>query len=93
MSGRGDRRRADVRAGVRPRHGRAGAAAQRHRIRAAAFSISYRKGGKRAGTYLNRDLVWQRLEREGLAGVTLVSLDDEWSAMRLRPLEEVGRAS
>jgi hypothetical protein len=55
--------------------------------------ISFRKGGKKAGTDLNRDLVWQRLEREGLAGVTLVSIDDEWSAMRLRPLEEVGRPS
>jgi hypothetical protein len=55
--------------------------------------ISYRKGGKKAGTDLNRDLVWRRLEREGLAGVTLVSLDDEWSAMRLRPLDEVRRPS
>jgi hypothetical protein len=53
--------------------------------------IAYLKGGKKAGTDLNRDLLRQQLEARGLAGVTLVSVDDRWSAMRFRPAAEVGR--
>jgi hypothetical protein len=53
--------------------------------------VCYRKGGAKVGTDLNRDVLWRRLESEGLAGVTLVSLDEEWSAMRFRPAGEVGR--
>lgn len=52
--------------------------------------ICYPKGGRRAGTDLNRDLLWQRMETHGLAGVTLVSVDDTWSAMRFRPPDRVG---
>ena|SRR5579871_3208910 len=52
--------------------------------------VAYRKGGETAGTDLNRDIIWRRLEPEGLTGVTLVSIDDEWSAMRFRRPDEVG---
>jgi hypothetical protein len=52
--------------------------------------VAYRKGGAAAGTDLNRDIIWRRLEPEGLAGVTLVAIDDEWSAMRFRRPDEVG---
>ncbi len=52
--------------------------------------IAYRKGGAHAGTDLNRDIIWRRLDTEGLTGVTLVAIDDEWSAMRFRRPEEVG---
>lgn len=52
--------------------------------------VAYRKGGAKAGTDLNRDIIWRRLEPEGLTGVTLVAIDDEWSAMRFRRPEEVG---
>ena len=52
--------------------------------------VCYPKGGRKAGTDLNRDLLWEELGRVGLTGVTLVSVDDTWSAMRFRPAAEVG---
>ncbi len=53
--------------------------------------VAYMKGGARAGTDLNRDILWKLMERYGLAGVSLVALDDTWSAMRFRPADSVGR--
>jgi hypothetical protein len=52
--------------------------------------VCYPKGGRRAGTDLNRDLLWAAMGELGLAGVTLVAVDDVWSAMRFRPADEVG---
>jgi hypothetical protein len=53
--------------------------------------VSYPKGGKKAGTDLNRDILWQLMSRYGLAGVALVAIDTTWSAMRFRPADRVGR--
>lgn len=53
--------------------------------------VCYPKGGKKAGTDLNRDVLWELLDRDGLTGVTLVAVDETWSAMRFRPAGEVGR--
>ena len=53
--------------------------------------VCYPKGGKKAGTDLNRDILWERMGRQsGLVGVTLVSIDDTWSAMRFRAADKVG---
>ena len=52
--------------------------------------VCYPKGGRKAGTDLNRDVLWEALTEFGLAGVTLVSVDETWSAMRFRPADEVG---
>lgn len=52
--------------------------------------VCYPKGGEKAGTDLDRDLLWQELSKLGLAGVTLVAVDDTWSAMRFRPADQVG---
>jgi hypothetical protein len=52
--------------------------------------VSYPKGGRKAGADLNRDVLWEALGAIGLTGVTLVSVDDTWSAMRFRPASEVG---
>ena len=52
--------------------------------------IAYPKGGAKAGTDLNRDVLWNAVSQYNLTGVTLVSLDDVWSAMRFRPPERVG---
>ena len=49
------------------------------------FWIAYRKGGSKAGTDLNRDRLWEALAPWNWTGVTLVALDDRWSAMRFRP--------
>jgi hypothetical protein len=53
--------------------------------------IAYPKGGAKAGTDLNRDILWNAVSPHGLSGVALVSLNDVWSAMRFRPSERVGR--
>jgi hypothetical protein len=53
--------------------------------------VAYPKDGRKAGTDLNRDLLWAQLGEHGLVGVTLVAFDDRWSAMRFRPADEVGR--
>lgn len=52
--------------------------------------VCYPKGGRKAATDLNRDVLWELLGRSGLTGVTLVALDETWSAMRFRPAAEVG---
>ncbi len=46
--------------------------------------VCYLKGGKRAGTDLNRDVLWAKMGERGLTGVTLVAIDGDWSAMRFR---------
>ena len=53
--------------------------------------IAYPKGGAKAGTDLNRDILWDAVSQHNLSGVTLVSLNETWSAMRFRPSERVGR--
>ena len=52
--------------------------------------VCYPKGGKKAGTDLNRDILWELMGRSGLAGVSLVAVDETWSAMRFRPADRVG---
>jgi hypothetical protein len=49
---------------------------------AGRFWIAYRKGAKP----LHRDTLQAALAGLGLDGVTLVSLDDTWSAMRVKAL-------
>ena len=54
--------------------------------------VCYPKGGKKAGTDLNRDILCELMGRQSsLVGVTLVAIDDAWSAMRFRPADKVGR--
>ena len=53
--------------------------------------IAYPKGGAKAGTDLNRDILWDAVSQYNLAGVALVSLDEVWSSMRFRPPERVGQ--
>jgi hypothetical protein len=52
--------------------------------------VAYRKGaskrGMGVGTLLHRDTLQAILAEVGLTGVTLVSLDEVWSALRVKPL-------
>ena len=50
------------------------------------FWIAYRKGGAKVGTDLNRDRLVELLHPWGWTSVTLIALDEVWSAMRFRPL-------
>jgi len=52
--------------------------------------VCYPKGGSSAGTDLNRDTLHAAMERHELIGVSLVAIDDRWSAMRFRAPEDVG---
>ena len=50
----------------------------------AAIWVFYRKGSKAAGLDMNRDSIWTVAEKMGLRPLGLVSIDDTWSAFRLR---------
>lgn len=46
--------------------------------------VCYPKGSAKAGTDLNRDILFQWLKGEGLQAVAQVAVDDYWSAMRFK---------
>ncbi|MBI2908153.1 MAG: hypothetical protein HYX92_10940 [Chloroflexi bacterium] len=50
--------------------------------------MSYPKGSSKMTTDLNRDILWKLAGEKGLTGVSLVSIDDRWSAMRFKPAEK-----
>jgi hypothetical protein len=51
----------------------------------ASIMVFFRKGSKAAGLDMNRDDVWAIAERMNLRPLGLVTVDDTWSAFRLRP--------
>ncbi|SDX41737.1 YdeI/OmpD-associated family protein [Paenibacillus sp. CF384] len=48
--------------------------------------ICYPKGTAKIRTDINRDRGWKVVKDEGWEGVSLVSVDETWSAMRFRPV-------
>ena len=54
----------------------------------AAIWVFYRKGSGPAGLDMNRDDVWGIADGLGLRPLGLVSIDDSWSAFRLRRGQE-----
>lgn len=42
-------------------------------------------------TDLTRDVGWERVEQLGWRFVTQIAVDDTWSAVRVRPAEDVGK--
>jgi len=53
--------------------------------------FAYQKGTSKIKTDLNRDLIRETAEQYGIKTVTAISIDDTWSALRFRPLENVGK--
>jgi len=53
--------------------------------------ICYPKQSSKVNSDLNRDIIWGMVSKTGLEGVTLVSLNAIWSAMRFRPAKRVGK--
>lgn len=49
------------------------------------FWIANPKGGSSIKTDLNRDIIWKLMKPTGFRPVALVSVDGDWSAMRIRP--------
>lgn len=58
----------------------------------AAIWVFFRKGSKAAGLDMSRDDVWASAEKLGLSPLGLVSVDETWSAFRLRPAKRGDRA-
>ena len=54
----------------------------------AVLWVCYPQGGK-AGTDLDRDALNEAMGKHELTGVSLVAVDDTWSAMRFRAPEDV----
>jgi hypothetical protein len=57
------------------------------------FWISYPKQSARVATDLNRDRGWEAITSRGFEAVAQVAVDDVWSALRFRRVEEVGRTA
>lgn len=55
------------------------------------FWIAYPKKSSKIKTDIDRDTGWAKMSTLGYAGVSLVSMNDTWSAMRYRPAERVGK--
>jgi len=53
--------------------------------------ISYPKSSSLVETDLNRDSLWETMLEKGIRPVTLVSVDQVWSALRFRPADRVGK--
>lgn len=51
----------------------------------AVIWVFYRKGAKAAGLDMSRDSVWSLAETLDLRPLGLVSVDETWSAFRLKP--------
>ncbi|RAP77954.1 YdeI/OmpD-associated family protein [Paenibacillus montanisoli] len=55
--------------------------------------ICYPKGTAKIRTDINRDRGWKAVKDEGWEGVSLVSVDETWSAMRFRPVGMAQRSA
>ncbi|WP_051317116.1 YdeI/OmpD-associated family protein [Ectobacillus panaciterrae] len=62
-------------------------------IAAAAYDkllwISYPKKSGKIKTDINRDAGWELVMQAGWEGVSLISIDETWSALRFRPAEQI----
>jgi hypothetical protein len=55
------------------------------------FWVCYPKGSGKIQSDIKRNVVWEVLGTYGLRCVTQVSLNETWSALRVRPLEKIGK--
>lgn len=46
--------------------------------------VSYPKGTSKVETDVNRDIIWKYARSIGLDAVSMISVDDTWSAMRIK---------
>lgn len=50
--------------------------------------VAYPKQSSKIKTDINRDILWQTAEPYGITAVSAISIDDTWSALRLRPIKK-----
>ena len=55
-----------------------------------ALWLAFPKGTSKVKSDLSRDAGWEPLTAIGYIGVSLMSIDETWSAFRFRPVELVG---
>jgi hypothetical protein len=53
--------------------------------------FAYPKGTSKIKTDINRDTIRVTGEEFGITTVTAISIDDNWSALRFRPIDKVGK--
>jgi len=53
------------------------------------FWMAYPKGSSSIKTDINRDILWKLMEPFKYRPVSLIAVDKDWSAMRLRPVDKV----
>jgi hypothetical protein len=53
--------------------------------------FAYPKGSSKIKTDINRDSIRKTGEGFGITTVTAISIDDTWSALRFRPIDNVGK--
>lgn len=54
--------------------------------------IFYPKKSSKVETDISRDVGWATIRKNGLRPVAAVSIDDVWSALRFRPIDQVGKS-
>ena len=55
------------------------------------FWICYPKGGGKIKSDINRNSVWNIAQSVGMQCVTQIAIDETWSALRVRPIDKVGK--
>lgn len=53
--------------------------------------IAYPKKTSNLNSDLSRDVGWDAVTNAGMQGVSLIALDETWSAMRFRPVVQVAK--
>ena len=53
--------------------------------------ISYPKASSQVETDITRDAGWDVVRQAGLRPVTQIAINEVWSALRFRPIEQVGK--
>ena len=53
--------------------------------------VSYPKKSSKVKTNISRDVGWEIMADNEFRPVTQVSIDETWSALRFRPVEQVGK--
>jgi hypothetical protein len=48
------------------------------------FWLAYTKGTSKIKTDINRDIIWTYIKPFGLEGVAMVSLNEDWSGLRVK---------
>ncbi len=53
--------------------------------------ITYPKKTSALKSDISRDILWEELSDIGMRPVTMIAIDETWSALRFRPTSEVGK--